>query len=70
MVRAEIVKRLRARQARRSDFSRVHPVPTSPGDVPDEPEARLVILGPVASGRERLEASDHGVSIEKRERHV
>lgn len=32
----------------RGDFARVHPVPTGPNDIPDEPEARLVILGSTA----------------------
>ena len=41
----EIVKRLRLQAGTRSDFSKVHAcVPSS--DVPDEREARLVILGP------------------------
>ena len=43
-VEAEIVRRLRQFQ-RRGDFSAVHPCPSS-GDVPDEPQARLVILSP------------------------
>lgn len=41
----EIVKRLREQARTRSDFSKVHAcVPSS--DIPDEREARLVILGP------------------------
>ena len=41
----EIIKRLREQARTRSDFSKVHAcVPSS--DVPDEREARLVILGP------------------------
>ena len=41
----EIIKRLREQARTRSDFSKVHGcVPSS--DVPDEREARLVILGP------------------------
>lgn len=42
----EIVKRIRKEQSRRGDFEKVHPCPASHSDVPDEPEARLVILGP------------------------
>jgi predicted AAA+ superfamily ATPase len=42
----EIVKRLRKEQQRRGDFERVHACPSSRGDVPDDPEARLVILAP------------------------
>jgi len=42
----EIVKRLRDEARSRGDFSKVHSCPGSTADVPDEPEARLVILGP------------------------
>ncbi|MGI8424432.1 MAG: DUF499 domain-containing protein [Chloroflexota bacterium] len=45
-VREEIVRRLKEEQARRGDFVKVHPCPASSSDVPDEPEARLVVLGP------------------------
>jgi len=36
----------RLRKEHRDVFARVHPVPASSGEVPDEPEARLVILSP------------------------
>ena len=42
----EIRRRLRDEQRSRGDFARVHACPASSGDVPDEPDARLVILGP------------------------
>ncbi|MBU2601803.1 MAG: DUF499 domain-containing protein [Actinobacteria bacterium] len=42
----EVVRRLRA-DRRRGDFYAVHPAPTGSAEVPDEPEARLVILDPV-----------------------
>ncbi|MDI3340921.1 MAG: Swt1 family HEPN domain-containing protein [Sphaerobacter sp.] len=42
----EIARRLRTEQASRGDFSRVHAAPATSGDVPDEPDARLVILDP------------------------
>lgn len=42
----EIKRRLREAARSRGDFARVHPCPSSSGDVPDEPEARLVIVGP------------------------
>jgi predicted AAA+ superfamily ATPase len=45
-VAEEIRKRLRDEQGQRGDFVRVYAAPSSNGDVPDEPEARLVILGP------------------------
>ena len=41
----EIHKRLREEARRRGDFHKVHPCVSS-GDVPDEQEVRLVILGP------------------------
>lgn len=42
----EIVRRLRAAGRDRGDFAAVHVAPGSPGDVPDEDTARLVVLGP------------------------
>jgi predicted AAA+ superfamily ATPase len=44
----EIRHRLGAatRAGQRGDFANVHPAPRSPAEVPDEPEARLVVLGP------------------------
>lgn len=45
-VTEEIKRRLRDEQHTRGDFTRVHAAPGSSGDVPDEPDARLVILGP------------------------
>jgi predicted AAA+ superfamily ATPase len=41
----EIENRLR-KHGPRDDFAAVHPPPNDPGDVKDEPETRLVILGP------------------------
>ena len=41
-----IRKRVREDARTRGDFERVHAVPASSGDVPDERAARLVILGP------------------------
>ena len=42
----EIKQRLREEARTRGDFTKVHPCPPSSGDVPDDPEARLVILSP------------------------
>jgi predicted AAA+ superfamily ATPase len=42
----EITSRLRRLAAGRGDFDRVHVAPSSSGDVADEPEARLIVLGP------------------------
>ncbi len=41
----EIEKRLRADLRKTDDFKRVHPVPQSGQDVPDDIDARLVVLG-------------------------
>lgn len=42
---AELDKRLRADLRTTGDFSRVHPLPQSGQDVPDDLDARLVVLG-------------------------
>jgi hypothetical protein len=44
----EIRRRLAGatRAGQRGDFALVHPAPRTPNEVPDEPEARLVVLGP------------------------
>ena len=41
----EIAKRVRADLRQGGDFSRVHPLPHSGQDVPDDQDARLVVLG-------------------------
>ena len=41
----ELDRRLRADLAKTGDFRRVHPLPSSPADVPDDFDARLVVLG-------------------------
>jgi len=46
VVDEEIRKQLRDEQRERGDFTRVHPAPASPADVPDDAEARLVIVPP------------------------
>jgi hypothetical protein len=46
VVAEEIKRRLRDDARTRGDFAKVHPCPSSSGDVPDEREARLVIVGP------------------------
>lgn len=45
-VAEEITRRLREQARTRGDFAGVHSCPVSAGEVPDDPEARLVILGP------------------------
>ncbi len=42
----ELERRLRADLRQIGDFSRVHPLPPSGHDVPDDLDARLVVLGP------------------------
>jgi predicted AAA+ superfamily ATPase len=44
-VAQELDKRLRADLRKPGDFSRVHPLPQSGQDVPDDMDARLVVLG-------------------------
>ena len=41
----ELEQRLRKDLARTGDFSRIHPMPQSGADVPDDLDARLVVLG-------------------------
>lgn len=41
----ELERRLRADLRRNGDFDRVHPLPNSSADVPDDLDARLVVLG-------------------------
>lgn len=45
-VAMELDKRLRADLQRKGEFNRVHPLPRSGADVPDDLDARLVVLGP------------------------
>jgi len=45
-VAKELDKRLRIDLRRTGDFSRVHPLPQSSQDVPDDMDARLAVLGP------------------------
>ena len=54
-VAQEIESRVRADVRQRGDFSRVHPMPRSGQDVPDDLEAKLVVLGieqPYSKGTE------------------
>ncbi len=54
----EIVRRMRSAVGReRGDFAAVHVVPSQNSDVPDDPEARLVILSPDLPHRARNGAS-------------
>ena len=48
-VLAEIERRLRKDLAQTGDFSRVHPLPASGADVPDDLDTRLVVLGPACA---------------------
>jgi len=54
LVEDEIIRRVRAAVGKeRGEFVGVHTIPASSADVPDEPEARLVVLGPDAPHRAR-----------------
>lgn len=44
-VLSELEKRLRSDLRKAGDFSRIHPLPTSSADIPDDLDARLVVLG-------------------------
>ena len=44
-VEQELYKRLRGDLRKAGDFSRIHPMPQSGQDVPDDLDARLVVLG-------------------------
>jgi len=44
-VAREVERRLRADVRKTGDFSRIHPLPQSSADVPDDLDARLVVLG-------------------------
>jgi predicted AAA+ superfamily ATPase len=57
---AELVARIREeckQKANRGDFAAVHPCPESTSEVPDEPQARLVVLGPQYPHRKGLPAT-------------
>ncbi len=41
----ELERRLRTDLAQKGDFNRIHPLPQTGADVPDDQEARLVVLG-------------------------
>lgn len=43
----ELLRRLRIAARQRGEFAAVHPAPAAGSDVPDEREARLVLLGPM-----------------------
>jgi predicted AAA+ superfamily ATPase len=47
-VAREIERRVRQEVRQPGDFSRVHPFPQSSAEVPDDPDARLVVLGTAA----------------------
>ncbi len=71
IVEDEIIRRLRELGMRDlGDFAGVHPVPGNSGDVPDEKNCRLVILGPQSAHRTRSAESralrSAGEILEKR----
>lgn len=48
LVRSELEQRLKADLQTRGDFARIHAMPEATGDVPDDLDARLVVLPPDA----------------------
>jgi hypothetical protein len=56
-VQAEIVRRLRDQSRERGEFVAVHVCPAAPGEVPDDPDTRLVILSPSTPHANRDSAS-------------
>src|SRR5258706_3621986 len=70
VVLALIEQRLRAEQGTRGSFARVHVCPTSSGEVPDERDARLVILRPsyvhAAKDMQSLARTEAAVILELR----
>ncbi|MGE4067441.1 MAG: Swt1 family HEPN domain-containing protein [Vicinamibacterales bacterium] len=55
-IEVEIIRRLREDRVR-GDFAAVHVCPESTGEVPDEPRARLVVLGPEKSHKKANQES-------------
>ena len=64
-VAAELYARVRADLKKPGDFARVHPLPRSGADVPDDLEARLVVLPP-----EHPYSKDEGNAAEKAARAI
>lgn len=53
----ELLQRLRSAARQRGDFVAVHPVPSAGSDIPDEREARLVILAPLYAHSSKMATS-------------
>ncbi|HRY49076.1 MAG TPA: Swt1 family HEPN domain-containing protein [Candidatus Paceibacterota bacterium] len=65
----EIKRRVRLDLQQRSDFTKIHPFPASSGEVPDELEVRLVVLGvecPHTREGESLALDEAGKVLESR----
>ena len=60
----ELEQRIRTDIARTGEFYRVHAFPKNSSDIPDEPEARLVILPPEASFSKEADNSALGAALE------
>ena len=65
VVREEIRRSLREAGRQRGDFARVHVCPASNADVPDEREARLVILDPAYAHATKMPDSSGCVEAAK-----
>ena len=64
-VHAEIVRRLREQTRERGEFVAVHVCPSNAGEVPDDPDARLVILGPTTPHANRDDSSQAMVTSQE-----
>jgi predicted AAA+ superfamily ATPase len=60
----ELEKRIRADVAKQGDFDRIHPLPKTGADVPDDFEARLVILPPDAPYSREGESAASAAALE------
>lgn len=61
----ELRNRIGASARQRADFAAVHAAPRGPGDVPDEAEVRLVILGPEYAHSAKTEDSAARVAAQE-----
>ena len=57
-IHEEIVRRLQRFQNERGDFVRVHTAPANSGEVPEERNARLVVLGPNYTHKARQQSTE------------
>ena len=61
-VNEELLRRLREQARIKGDFAKVHPL-SKPGEVPDDPEVRLVLLGPEYPHAAKETATGNGLAL-------